>query len=66
VLRRAASRAPDSVIVLNNLAQTLSDQGRDEDALPLIERAVAAGGPFAAAARETREQILGRLAKKTR
>ncbi len=66
VLRRAARRAPDSVIVLNNLAQTLSDQGRDEDALPLIERAVAAGGPFAAAARETREQILGRLAKKTK
>jgi tetratricopeptide (TPR) repeat protein len=64
VLRRAASRAPDSVVVLNNLAQTLSDLGRDEEALPVIERAVAAGGPFAAAARETREHILARLARK--
>jgi tetratricopeptide (TPR) repeat protein len=64
VLRRAAGRAPDSVVVLNNLAQTLSDLGRDEEALPVIERAVAAGGPFAAAARETREHILARLARK--
>jgi tetratricopeptide (TPR) repeat protein len=66
VLRRAAERAPDSVVVLNNLAQTLSDLGRDEEALAFAERAVAAGGPFAAAARETREQILARLAKKTK
>lgn len=64
VLRRAAARAPDSPVILNNLAQTLSDQGRDEEALPLIERAIATGGPFAAAARETREQILARLAAK--
>ena len=38
--------------MLNNLAQTLSDLGRDEEALPVIERAVAAGGPFAAGGAE--------------
>ena len=58
VLRQAADRHPDSVVVLNNLAQTLSDQKRDDEALALIERAVALGGPFAAAARDTRELIL--------
>lgn len=61
VLRDAARRDPDSVIVLNNLAQTLSDQGRNAEALPFIERAVAAGGPFASAVRETHETILKRL-----
>lgn len=66
VLRDAAQRAPDSVIVLNNLAQTLSDEGRDDEALPFIERAVAAGGPFADAARETRSGILKRLSEKRR
>jgi len=66
VLRDAARRAPDSVVVLNNLAQTLSDEGRDEQALPFIERAIAAGGPFVDAARETREEILKRLSAKAR
>lgn len=66
VLRDAARRAPDSVIVLNNLAQTLSDEGRDEDALPFIERAVAAGGPFVDAARETRSGILKRISERRR
>lgn len=61
VLRRAADRHPDSVVVLNNLAQTLSDQERNEEALALIERAVGLGGPFAAAARDTRELILRRM-----
>ena len=61
VLRQAARRAPDSVIVLNNLAQTLSDLGRHEEALPLIERASAAGGPFAGAVRQTRQTILQRI-----
>jgi hypothetical protein len=64
VLRGALARAPNSVIVLNNLAQTLSDQGRDAEALPLIERASAAGGPYAAAVRETRQTILDRLGGK--
>ena len=63
VLRQAADRHPDSVAVLNNLAQTLSDQKRDEEALALIERAVALGGPFAAAVRDTRELILRRMGR---
>jgi Tetratricopeptide repeat/Peptidase_C39 like family len=61
VLREAARREPESVVVLNNLAQTLSDLGRNEEALPFIERAVAAGGPFAPAVQKTRETILDRL-----
>ena len=58
VLRRAAERHPDSTVVLNNLAQTLSDLGRDDEALPLVDRAIEQGGPFADAARQTREAIL--------
>src|SRR5213075_1497322 len=38
VLRGAERTSPESVVVLNNLAQTLSDQGRDAEALPIIER----------------------------
>ena len=64
VLRDAARRDPGSVVVLNNLAQTLSDQGRNDEALPVIERALAAGGPFAGAAQKTRATILERLEKK--
>jgi hypothetical protein len=66
VLRETARRDPDSVVVLNNLAQTLSDQNRDAEALPFIERAVALGGPHAGAAHQTRQAILGRLAAKQR
>jgi tetratricopeptide (TPR) repeat protein len=66
VLRGALELAPDSVIVLNNLAQTLSDQGKHAEALPYIERAVertaAAGGRLAPAVQETRETIRKRLA----
>ena len=64
VLRAAERRDPNSAIVLNNLAQTLSDQGRDEEALPFIERAAAAGGPHAAAIEETRRAILERISRK--
>jgi tetratricopeptide (TPR) repeat protein len=64
VLRQAERRDPASVVVLNNLAQTLSDQGRNEEALPFIERALAAGGPFASAVQETNELIRRRLAKR--
>jgi tetratricopeptide (TPR) repeat protein len=63
MLRAALLAAPDSVIVLNNLAQTLSDQGRNAEALPLAERALAAGGPHAAAVRETRDTILKKMKK---
>ena len=61
VLRAALARQPDSVVVLNNLAQTLSDQGRNLEALAYINRAAAAGGPFASAVADTRALILRRI-----
>jgi predicted double-glycine peptidase len=64
VLRDAARENPESVIVLNNLAQTLSDQGRDAEALPVIERAAALGGPFATAVEDTKRGIQQRLKKR--
>ena len=64
VLRTAAARDPDSEIVLNNLAQTLSDQNRNEEALPVIEKAAALRGPHAAAVEQTRDAILKRIAAK--
>jgi len=64
VLRAAVARQPDSVVALNNLAQTLSDQGQNKEALTLIERAAAAGGPFAPTVRETHQLILKRIAGK--
>lgn len=62
VLRRAAGRNPDSVPVLNNFAQTLSDLGRNVEALAVIEHAVPMdGSPFSAAVHETHALILQRL-----
>ena len=61
MLRAAAQREPGSVIVLNNLAQTLSDLGRNEEALAVIEHAAAAGSPFAEAVRQTRQAILEKI-----
>jgi hypothetical protein len=63
VLREAANREPDSVVVLNNLAQTLLDQGRAAEALPFIERAAAAGGPYASTVQETRQSILQKISQ---
>ena len=65
VLRKAAESTPDSVVVLNNLAQTLSDLGRDQEALPFIERARAVGGPFAPSVEKTHAAILERLRSKS-
>lgn len=64
VLRRAAARNPDSVIVLNNLAQTVSDEGRNEEALAIIDTAVRTEGRFSSAVSDTRRLILERLEKK--
>jgi Tetratricopeptide repeat/Peptidase_C39 like family len=61
VLRRVLQRRPDSVVAQNNLAQTLSDQGRHAEALEMAERAVAGGGPFSQAARETRDLVRSRM-----
>lgn len=64
VLRRAHIRHPDSVAVINNLAHTLSDLKRNEEALVLIGQAAApAGSPFAVAVGETRALILQRLGR---
>lgn len=65
LLRLASEREPQSAIVLNNLAQTLSDLGRSREALPVIERAARLEGPFAAAVGETRALILKRIAAET-
>ena len=62
-LRRAVIIHPDSVAVLNNLAQTLSDQGRNDEAMELIERASALGGVLAPAVQETKQLILLRVAE---
>jgi hypothetical protein len=48
---------PTSVVALNNLAQAVADQNRNDEALVLIDQAVALGGPFSAAAEQTRAQI---------
>ncbi|HYD57426.1 MAG TPA: PA2778 family cysteine peptidase [Burkholderiales bacterium] len=59
-LRDAVEWDPQSVIALNNLAQTLADQGKHEEALRFIERAIALGGPHAAAVEQTRSSILAK------
>jgi len=65
VLRRALARHADSVPLLNNLAHTLSDQGRHEEALVHVERALGMdGASFAAAVRETHSLILQRMGDK--
>lgn len=62
VLREARRRHPDSAIVANNLAQVLSDQGQQREALTLIEHAAAdPSNPFAAEIRNTREGIVQRI-----
>ena len=63
VLRTAERTNPESVVVLNNLAQTVSDQGRPAEALPIIERAAKLGGPFSDAVQDTKRGIEQKLAK---
>ena len=64
VLRTALRKNPQSVILLNNLAQTLSDQGNNREALALIDRAADGQSPFASEVRATRQLIEGRLRDK--
>lgn len=61
VLRDALRKNDDSVALLNNLAQTLSDEGQHREALELVEKAVKLGGPLASNVEETRQSILKRL-----
>lgn len=62
-LRRAVELEPNSVVALNNLAQTLADRGLFAEALTVVERAAAQGGPLATAVGETRDEILRRQAR---
>jgi tetratricopeptide (TPR) repeat protein len=61
VLREALRRHPQSVIAMNNLAQTLSDQGLQREALRQIEKAMDPASPFASEVRSTRELIVQRM-----
>jgi hypothetical protein len=67
VLTEARRRHPSSAIVTNNLAQVLSDLGRQQEALAIIETIAGdASNPFATEIRSTRELILERLRNPTR
>ena len=65
VLRGIARQHPGSPIVLNNLAQTLVDLGRADEALSVIDQAASAtgSGPFADSVNDTRATILQKLGK---
>lgn len=62
-LRAAVEHHPDSPVALNNLAHVLSETGRGEEALAVIDRA-GADGPHAGSVTETRALILQRLQKR--
>lgn len=59
--RSAASEHPSSVAALNNLAQTLVDQNRYQEAMRVAQRAVSIGGPLSETARETLRDIERRI-----
>jgi hypothetical protein len=61
VLRQAQLRHPQSAIVTNNLAQTLSDRGRHQEALQVLDKVHDPQGMFAAELRGTRELVLERM-----
>lgn len=64
VLRDTLERNPQSAVVMNNLAQTLSDLGRNQEALALIDRAADSESPFAPEVRSTRQLIRQRLGQR--
>lgn len=61
--RTATSAHPDAGVAFNNLAQTLADQQRWQEAEVAVQRALALGGPHAEAYRETLAEIQARRAK---
>lgn len=63
ILRQAWVPHPDSVPVANNLAHTLSEMGRNSEALELINSIGSAPGPYEAAVRDTQSTIRQRLAR---
>ena len=67
VLQGAVDRNPESAEALNNLAQVLSELGRDAQALQVIDRAAALKeGPFTAEIAATRAGIVERMNDATR
>ena len=65
VLRQALQRHPQSTVAMNNLAQTLSDQGSHGEALLQIDEALKLHGPFESEVLATRQLILARIAQQT-
>lgn len=59
--RQAAQDHPDSVAAFNNLAQTLADQARYEEALEAARWAISLGGPLLQTAQETLADIERRM-----
>ena len=55
--RQATQEHPEAAVAFNNLAQTLAEQNRWQEALEAAQRAVALGGPQLASFRETLKQI---------
>ena len=54
---KAALEHPASAAAFNNLAQTLSDQGKHDAALQAVHRALAIGGPLEPVVRKTLAEI---------
>ena len=65
VLRKALQRHPQSTVAMNNLAQTLSDQDRNGEALLQVDQALELHGPFETEVLATRRLILSRMARQT-
>jgi hypothetical protein len=63
ILRAASQAHPTATDILNNLAQVLAEQGRNVEALVVIDRAATLPGPFAAEVASTRAGILLRMAR---
>lgn len=63
VLRAALPTHPTSTEIINNLAQVLAEQGRNDEALAMIKRAATLSGPFAAEVAATRAGILQRMTR---
>jgi hypothetical protein len=63
ILRDAQAKHPQSAIVANNLAQALSDAGRQTEALAQIDKVADPQSPFAAEIKTTRALILQRMAQ---
>ncbi|MFL6621408.1 MAG: PA2778 family cysteine peptidase [Sulfurifustis sp.] len=60
--RAAAQRHPDAAVAFNNLAQTLADLGRWDEAETAVSHALALGGPYAETYRATADDIRARRA----